>query len=111
MAILGATALQETQHQGEETAEERVRRWLLEQGHSDALTDECCAACHVTGKGQGPAAKLGLGDVAFDAPDFWTEAVLTRWKKQREQVSQSWWLQAKLWAEWAAFKANLYLVG
>jgi len=109
---VGSTALHETQQQqAEESAEERVRRWLMEQGHSEALAGECFASCIIKSDGPGPAAKLGLDDVAFDAPDFWTEAVLTRWKQQREQVSQSWWLQAKLWAEWAAFKANLYLVG
>jgi hypothetical protein len=83
----------------------------MQHGHSDALGNTCFTSSHAECEGQGPAAKLGLDDVAFDAPDFWTEAVLTRWKQQREQVSKSWWLQAKLWAEWAAFKANLYLVG
>ena len=111
IANVGSTALHGAQQQAEETAEERVRRWLMAQGHSEALADECFASCIIKSEGSGPAAKLGLDDVAFDAPDFWTEAVLTRWKQQREQISQSWWLQAKLWAEWAAFKANLYLVG
>lgn len=89
---------------GEETPEQRVARWLMSQ-----TVPEACSKSLVEGASEAAPAKDE--EVAFDAPDWWQEAVLARWKQQREQVSQSWVLKAKLWAEWAAFKANLFLVG